>query len=117
MKLAKDTTFQLDLRDWAKPKMDDNKVAVLHTRRKRNIMRMSLMSKQKGQSPSNPAVASTLLTTAIPTHSSTACKMVISLGREPHPNEFLPSIQKEQEEAKAIPVRSRPLHHQAKPHP
>ncbi|KAJ7012361.1 hypothetical protein NC653_002423 [Populus alba x Populus x berolinensis] len=55
-------------------------------------MRMSLMSKQKGQSPKQQTVPSTLLTTAIPTHSDTACKRVISLGREPHPNEFLPSM-------------------------
>ncbi|KAJ6976266.1 hypothetical protein NC653_031952 [Populus alba x Populus x berolinensis] len=30
----------------------------------------------------------------MPTHSNTACKRVISLEREPHPNEFLPSMKK-----------------------
>ncbi|KAJ6963669.1 hypothetical protein NC652_002094 [Populus alba x Populus x berolinensis] len=80
-------------------------------------MRMSLMRKQKGQSPSDPAAASTLLTTAIPTHSSTACKGVISLGREPHPNEFLPSMQKEARGSLSHSSQIRPLHLQAKPHP
>ncbi|KAJ6964110.1 hypothetical protein NC652_002402 [Populus alba x Populus x berolinensis] len=64
-------------------------------------MRTSLMSKQKGQSPSNPAAASTQLTTAIPTHSSAACKRVISLGRDPHPNELLPSMQREAKDSQS----------------